>query len=129
MQMSEGAARTWLRVLGAYHLALGALQALAPGTFFESFAGYGTRNDHYIRDVSTFYLALGGVLLLAAARPAWRGPVLFFAALQYVLHAVNHLVDIGESDPGWVGPFNFVAVLALAGVLGYLLHSAPRRLR
>jgi len=127
--MTERAAGTWLRVLGAYHLALGALQALAPGTFFESFAGYGTRNDHYIRDVSTFYLALGGVLLVVATRPRWRAPVLLFAALQYLLHAVNHLIDIGKSDPGWVGPFNFAAVLALAGVFGYLLHAAARSAR
>ena len=103
-------------ILGIYHLALGAVMALAPGTFFEEIASYGSRNDHYIRDVSTFYLALGLALLAAVVRASWRGPVLFFAAAQYVLHAVNHAIDIGDSDPSWHGPANLISIAAIAVV-------------
>jgi hypothetical protein len=108
--------RPLLVALGAYHLALGALMTIAPGTFFEELAAYGVQNDHYIRDNATFNLALGVVMLVAVRRVSWRVPVLAFAALQYGLHVINHAVDVGESDPGWIGPFNLVS-LALIGVL------------
>jgi hypothetical protein len=112
--------------LGATQLALGAFQALAPGTFFDAVADFGPRNDHYLRDVSTLYLALGVVMLLAAGRPAWRVPVLAFATVQYALHAINHLIDVGDADPGWVGPFDLVALAMFTALLAYLLREAAR---
>ena len=130
MDMAIAGPETRLRqalvLLGATQLALGAFQAIAPGTFFDAVADFGARNDHYLRDVSTLYLALGVMLLLAAGRPAWRVPVLAFATLQYALHAINHLIDIGESDPGWVGPFDFVSLALFAALLTYLLREASR---
>jgi hypothetical protein len=41
-------------------------------------------------------------------------------------HAVNHLVDIGEAEPEWVGPVDFVVLLAVALVLAYLTVVAAR---
>ena len=121
------ALRPALGALGVGHLALGATMALSPRGFFDSIATYGAYNDHYIRDTSTFYLALGAVMLVAAARSSWQVPVLAFATLEYLLHVVNHLWDIGDSDPGWIGPFNAVT-LALVGVLLlWLLRTAARR--
>lgn len=118
--------RPILLILGVGQLALGALMALAPGTFFEAVADFGVRNDHYLRDVSTFYLALGVVLLVAVDRPAWRTPALAFGALQYGIHALNHLLDVGDADPGWIGPFDFASLLVVAGVFLYALRlSAP----
>jgi len=116
--------RRLLAFLGATQLALGAFQAIAPGVFFDAVADFGSRNDHYLRDVSTLYLALGISLLLAASRPAWRIPVLAFATIQYALHALNHLIDIGEADPGWVGPFDFVALALFAALLAYVMRDA-----
>jgi hypothetical protein len=115
-----------LTLLGAGQLALGLLQAVAPKTFFEEIGPFGARNDHYIRDTATFYLALGVVLLIAARRPAWRVPVLAFAVLQYALHSINHLLDIGEADPDWLGPADFISLLLTAGLLGWLLLAAGR---
>jgi hypothetical protein len=115
--------RELLGVLGLTQLALGAVMAIAPGAFFDSIADYGVRNDHYVRDISTLYLALGAALVLAAGRPSWRAPVLAFAAIQYGLHAVNHLVDVGDADPGWLGPFNLAALLAFEAVLLYALRA------
>lgn len=118
-----------LVLLGVYHVGLGALMALSPGRFFDSFASYGVQNDHYIRDVSTFYLAMGAVMLLAAARRSWRVPILAFAALQYVLHVVNHALDVGESDPAWIGPANLISLAALTAVLAIVLRSARKAAR
>jgi hypothetical protein len=120
--------RPILIALGVGQLGLGALMAIAPGTFFDTVADFGVRNDHYLRDVATFYLAFGIVLLVAADRPAWRVPTLAFGALQYGLHALNHLLDIGKADPGWVGPFDFITLAAVAAIFLFALRlSAPVR--
>jgi hypothetical protein len=120
--------RPILIVLGLGQLGLGAVMAIAPGTFFDALADFGVRNDHFLRDVATFYLALGVVLLVAVDRPSWRAPTLVFGALQYGLHALNHLLDIGDADPGWVGPFDFITLAAVAAVFLFALRlSAPVR--
>jgi hypothetical protein len=92
----------------------------APKTFYEEIGPFGPYNDHYVRDNATIYLALGIVLLVAVARERWQVPVLAFGALQYGLHVLNHLWDIDDADPTWVGPVDAI-VLALIGVfLGWL---------
>lgn len=35
---------------------------------------------------------------------------------QYAFHLLNHIKDIGNSDPGWVGPFD-VGIIAVALLL------------
>jgi hypothetical protein len=123
--VSEPNFRAVLLVFGASQLALAAWMIVSPGSFFDSIAGFGTQNDHYIRDTATFPLAIGIGLLLDAGRPSWRFPVLVISAVWYLAHSINHLVDIGESDPGWVGPADFV-VIFLNGValLGLALLAA-----
>lgn len=92
--MSDGAQRAALIAFGLLNLGLGLLMAISPGTFFDQIGDYGVRNDHYIRDVSTFYLAGGLAQLLAAQRRSWRVPVCVLSAVWYGLHALNHLTDI-----------------------------------
>lgn len=116
--------RIWLLLLGAVQLALGLLMALAPGTFFSQVGPYGPRNDHYIRDMASWELALAAVAFLAARRPAWRVPVLAFALVHYVLHAVNHVLDVGDAEPGKLGPANLAAIAAGAALLAVLLRRA-----
>ena len=115
--------RTALLALGLTQLGLGAFMALAPGTFFDTIADYGTRNDHYLRDLATFYLVLGVVLMVASDRRSWRAPVLAFAVIQYGLHTLNHLLDIGDADPGWIGPFNFVSLAVFTALFAYVLRA------
>jgi hypothetical protein len=50
------------------------------------------------------YAATGLVILLGAGRPAWRFPLLVRATLEDTFHVINHAVDVGDSDPGWLGP-------------------------
>ena len=120
----HGRVGTLLLVFGAGQLALGALMAVAPGTFFEEIGPYAPQNDHYIRDVSTFYLALGAVSLVAWRRPSWRVAVLAFALLQYALHSVNHVVDVGEADPEKLGPLNLASLAITAALLAWGLRTA-----
>jgi hypothetical protein len=103
-------------------LLLGLLLWLAPGFFFDEIGPYPPRNDHYMADLATFYLALGAVTLVAVRRPSWRVPVLAFAVVHYALHSLNHLIDIGEADPSWLGPANFASLLLTALLLGWMLR-------
>ena len=128
--MSPRAAQLIFVVLGAAHAVFGLVMLFAPGPFYDGVATFQPRNDHFIRDLGTFYVALGVAFAAAARRPAWRGAVLLLAVVQYALHTANHLYDIGRPAEDWVGPVNaaFVAAgLVLLAVLAYAL-TRPRRL-
>jgi hypothetical protein len=112
-----------LVALAVGQLVLGLLLWLTPGFFHDEIGPYGARNDHYMGDLATWYLALGAVLLVAIRRPSWRLPVLVFAFIQYALHSVNHLIDVGEADPSWLGPANFVSLLLTTALLGWMINS------
>ena len=116
-----------LYLLAAVQLFLGAFLVIAPGTFVDKLAPYGSGADHhFLRDLGTFYLAMGAALALAVRRRSWRRPVLFLVTLQYALHTINHLIDIGNTDPGWLGPFNFFSLLLLTLLTGWVLAGAAR---
>ena len=115
--------RILLIVCAVTQVVIGLLLWLAPGFFYDEIGPFGERNDHYMADVATFYLALGTVTFVAVRREAWRVPVLVLALVHYVLHALNHLIDIGESDPSWVGPADFVALAMGAGLVAWMLRQ------
>ena len=122
--------RQALFLLAAVQLFLGAFFVIAPGTFVDNLAPYGSgADDHFLRDIGTFYLAMGAALLLAVRRASWRVPILFLIALQYAIHTINHLIDIADTDPGWLGPFNFVSLLLLTGLTAWVLAGAARLAR
>lgn len=125
--LGEGTVRVLLGALAVYHVALGLLMVLAPGTFFDQIGPFGSRNDHYIRDVSTFYLAFGAALALAVRRPSWRVPVVGVVALQYVFHVVNHLVDVSEADPKWLGPADAISLALTSALLLWLWRRVESR--
>jgi hypothetical protein len=74
-------------------------------------------------DLATWYLALGVLALVAVRRPGWRVPVLALAVLQNALHALNHLFDVGEADPEWLGPATLVSLVLLTGLLVLMLNA------
>jgi peptidoglycan/LPS O-acetylase OafA/YrhL len=104
-------------------LLLGLLLWLTPGFFYDEIGPYPPRNDHYMADLAAFYLALGAVLLVAVRRRSWRLPLLVLALANYALHSLNHLIDIGESDPSWLGPANFASLLLTALLLGWMVRN------
>lgn len=115
-----------LVAFGAYSVALGLFMVIAPGAFFDQLGPFGVRNDHYIQDNASFELPLGLMLLAAIRWPSWRVPALAFATVHWALHTVSHLADIGGADPGWVGVFDFVALVLGTALLGVVLARAVR---
>ena len=122
----DGVTRTALIVVGLYLVATSLLAAVAPGTFFDEIGPYGVQNDHYIRDVAAFQGAVGIFMLLAVRRPTWWVPALAVATLQFALHTVSHLVDIGDADPEWLGVAEAIALVLATAVLAWLLWRASR---
>jgi hypothetical protein len=112
-----------LVVFALGQLLLGALLWLTPGFFFDEIGPYGVRNDHYMGDLATWYLALGAASLVAVRESRWRVPVLALAFIQYALHSVNHLIDIGHADPEWLGPANFVSLVLTTLLLAWMLNA------
>jgi hypothetical protein len=113
-----------LAVFGAVQLVLGLLLWLTPGFFFDEIGPYGVRNDHYMGDLATWYIALGAATLVAVRDARWRVPVLAVALLQNTLHVVNHAIDVGNADPEWLGPANLVSLALTSLLLAWMLKVA-----
>ncbi len=111
-------------VLAAYHLALAIFMAFAPHAFYTQIGPFGVANDHYIRDVATYNAALGFAFAVAVRRPSWRVPVLALATVQFALHSVNHLIDIGKAHPAGAGYFDFFSLAALTVLIAWLWRKA-----
>lgn len=113
-----------LGAFAAYHLGLALFMAVAPRAFFTDIGPFEAVNVHYIRDTATFNAAIGVALLLAVRRPSWRVPVLALVTLQFALHSLNHLIDIGRAHPAWLGYFDFFSLALATLVLAWLLRVA-----
>ncbi len=57
-----------LIVFAVVQIVTGALLWLTPGFFFTEIGPYGVRNDHYMGDLATWYLACGAALAVAVRR-------------------------------------------------------------
>ncbi|HEX3909596.1 MAG TPA: hypothetical protein VHW67_02695 [Solirubrobacteraceae bacterium] len=117
-----------LLAFAAYHFAIAALMIFAPHAFFTAIGPFGVQNDHYLRDTATFNLAFGVSLLIAYRRVSWRTPILCCVALQFALHALNHLLDIGAAHPHWLGPFDFASLTLATAALAWLARESTRPL-
>jgi hypothetical protein len=113
--------------LAAYELALGLWMVVAPRSFYDAVGPFGAYNAHYVVDTSTWQLAFGVALAVAVRQASWRVPLLAFAVVQFALHAVNHVIDAGEADPGWIGTFDAVSLALTTVVLALLLAGARRQ--
>lgn len=120
--------RVGLIAFAAYNFVIAALMVFAPHVFFSDIGPFGVQNDHYLRDTATFNLAFGVALLVADRRVAWRTPVLCCVALQFALHSINHLVDIGAAHPHWLGPADFISLALATAALVWLARESMRPL-
>jgi hypothetical protein len=118
--------RAILAAFAAVQVLTGALLWLTPGFFHEEIGPYGARNDHYMGDLATWYLALGAGAFVAVRRVSWRVPVLALALIQYALHSLNHLIDVGEAEPEWLGPANLAAIVLATLLLGWMLRTEAK---
>ena len=115
-----------LIAFAAYHFVIAALMVFAPHTFFTDIGPFGVQNDHYLRDTATFNAAFGVALAIAYRRVSWRTPILCCVALQFALHAINHLADIGAAHPHWLGPADFISLALATAVLVWLARESMR---
>ena len=115
-----------LVAFGVVSVLIGVFQVVDPAGFVHDIGPYGATNEHYVRDLSTWSLSFGAVLVLGASRPAWHVPLLTLAVLQGALHLVNHLADVDAADPASMGIVNAVALAIVLGVLLWLLAGAVR---
>jgi hypothetical protein len=115
--------RALLAAFAALQVITGALLWLAPGFFHEEIGPFGVRNDHYMGDLAAWYLALGAVAFLAIGRATWRVPVLALSFIQYALHSLNHLIDVSEADPEWLGPVDLASLVLTTILLGWMLRT------
>jgi hypothetical protein len=124
--MNEPRLRTILLVVAVYHLVLGAFMFFAPGAFYDTLGKFAPKNTHYVKDVATFYIALGVVFFVSVRRRSWRTPLLVFATLEYGLHALNHLVDVDKASTPFTGWFDFFSLAAITLILAALASVAWR---
>jgi hypothetical protein len=120
--------RVGLIAFAAYNFVIAALMVIAPHIFFADIGPFGTQNDHYLRDTATFNAAFGAAFVVAYRRVEWRTPILCCAALQFALHSVNHLVDIGAAHPYWLGPADFISLTLATVALAWLARESLRPL-
>jgi hypothetical protein len=116
--------RLLILIVGALHLVTGFFMAIAPREFYDSLATFPPYNGHFLRDVSTFYLALGAMLVVAAGRRSWQIPLLALAVVQYALHVGSHLLDISDTEPAWKGPATAAFLAAITALLWWMLRRA-----
>ncbi|HEY1835106.1 MAG TPA: hypothetical protein VGG08_11770 [Solirubrobacteraceae bacterium] len=123
-ELTEQMLRAGLVAFAAIHLGLASMMAFAPHAFYTAIGPFGSYNGHYIRDVASFYGAIAIAMALALRRPSWRVPVLALVTLQYALHSVNHLIDIGKAHPAWTGYATFAALAGATLLLAWLTSLA-----
>src|SRR3954453_87277 len=121
--------RLGLLALAATQLALAAWMIFDPGSFHTHLGDFGARNDHYLRDIATWELALGFTALIAVARPSWRLPVLTLAALQFTFHTINHIADADIARGSTSGAMDAVSLGVGAVVFIALAWLAAREAR
>jgi hypothetical protein len=121
---SPGSLEVGIGAFAVLQLALALLMATAPHSFYTAVGPFGAYNGHYIRDVATFYAALGAGLAISLRRPSWRVPALAVTTIQYALHSVNHLFDIAKANPKWTGYFDFFSLAAATLLLAWLTRAA-----
>ncbi|HTD09768.1 MAG TPA: hypothetical protein VK680_12840 [Solirubrobacteraceae bacterium] len=126
---AESIVTVGLIAFAVIQLFLALWMAASPHSFFKDVGPFGSYNPHYIRDVASFYGAIGIGLLIAIGRSGWRVPVLALTCLQYTLHSANHLVDIGKAHPAWNGYFSFFSLAVATMLLAWLWRTAALEAR
>ena len=126
----------WVLVVFAIGNAANALWMLAdPAGWYEGLPAAvpdtGPLNTHFVRDIGSAFGVMSAALLLAAARPALRVPMLGLVSMFYVLHALVHVTDtlagrLPASHWSIDAPGVYVPALLLLGVTWGASRAASR---
>lgn len=132
----ERLAQVCLGLLAVSTLAVGVWAAVFPGSFYADFPSFGRHwvdvdgpfNEHLIRDVGQYNLAMTVLLVIAALRPervlvAAASITYLVAALPHTLYHVTHLGGFTAADAVAL-PVSLVWGIGLAGVA--LWACSPR---
>ncbi len=79
--------------LGVFMVVFGLWAFIAPQSFYDAVAGFGTYNVHLLHDVGAFQTGFGVALLTALIWSEATKVVLAGGAVGTVLHAIAHIVD------------------------------------
>jgi len=115
--------RTWRLVLSAAalpFLVTAGWGAVDASSFAGTVADFGAENSHLVHDFAASSATYGIALLVAIPVSSWRTPILALAALWNGVHSLSHVIDIGEADPGFLGPVEAVALLGTTALLAWL---------
>jgi hypothetical protein len=123
-QAPPGTVVVGIAAFAAVELGLALFTVISAHSFYTAIGPFGAFNPHYLRDVASFEGAIGIALVLAIGRPSWRVPVLALATIQFALHSLNHLFDIGKAHPAWTGYFDFFSLFAATALLAWLWRMA-----
>lgn len=115
-----------LYAIAAVQILPGLLALVAPGAFYDLLGPYPPQNDHFIKDLGSWQIALGAAALIGARQPDWRVPMLAILTLQYGLHTVSHAIDVNGTDPAWNGPASLALEALITLVLLALLVKERR---
>jgi predicted anti-sigma-YlaC factor YlaD len=118
--------RAVLLVSAVTQLAVGVWTFVSPGSFYDVLATYPPENDHFLKDVGAWNIALGLAALIAARTPSWQRGMLGVLAVLYTLHAVSHAIDLDQADPESVGVVTLVALIAASAVFVVLWARHPK---
>ena len=118
--------RLVLLVVGISQLAVGVWAFVAPGSFYDVVATFPPQNDHFLKDVGSWNVALGLAAVIAARTPSWQRGMLGVLAIQYSLHAVSHAIDVGQATPESKGVSTLVLQVIGAVVLAALFARESR---
>ena len=106
--------RAVLLVAGLSQLLVGVWAFVDPGSFYDVVATYPPRNDHFLKDIGAWNIGLGLAAVIASRTPSWQRGMLAVLAVQYLLHAVSHAIDLDVADSEAMGIFTFVTQAAVA---------------
>lgn len=123
--------RTIAALLGLGLLPVAAVMLVAPAFWYELFPGVlesGPLNHHFVRDLGCAFLAAGGALFYAAAKPRNAHSLVAAAAALLVLHAIVHLAEGALADhAGWrvvdLATVYLPAILAMACMIRWPRHN------
>lgn len=116
-----------IAVFAAIQIGVSLWMVLAPRSFFENLGPFGVYNGHYLRDTAAFQggigLALAASIWFRALRP---GAVAALLA-AFVLHAINHFVDINAANgDSHADVIDAISITLGALAIGWLLARVLR---